>query len=187
MVRVTVTGDTNSAPVVLTRKSNNYQGTLGEDHISGRQGKDVIRGLDGADELFGGSGRDRLYGGDGMDWLNGGRGRDWLDGGNGNDTLKGGTGRDILIGGQGQDIMTGGHGRDTFVFQASDEGAEEVDTITDFRNNDRIQLADDMQIVEVAVANIGGGADIDTVLKLSSGASVQLLDFSEYHWGLLTA
>ena len=52
-----------------------------------------------------------------------------LDGGAGNDFLAGLGGDDLLIGGLGNDTLRGGDGIDTFVYDASDGGA---DTIADF-------------------------------------------------------
>jgi Ca2+-binding RTX toxin-like protein len=60
-----------------------------------------------------------------------------IRGGSGDDILIGGRGNDIISGGAGNDVLTGGSGNNTFVF-SGDFGD---DTITDFKNGDKIQFS----------------------------------------------
>lgn len=74
--------------------------------------------------------------------LTGNAGRNGLYGAAGDDTLAGGGGRDTLVGGAGADTLTGGASADRFVFtSAADSGGSAVDTITDFRSGDLIDLS----------------------------------------------
>ncbi len=83
-----------------------------------------------------------IVGNSGTNILTGTALNDVLDGGAGNDTLIGGNGDDTLIGGAGNDILTGGAGADKFVFNASLNASNNVDTLTDFQPGlDIIQLS----------------------------------------------
>lgn len=111
----------------------------------------TIEGGTGDDSLSGGAGADRLIGGDGNDRLTGNAGNDTLLGDGGNDRLYGNDGNDQLFGAAGQDSLTGGNGSDLL-----DGGA----------NNDYL-YADDGVSGNDTIA--GGGADIPTVPKRTSG------------------
>lgn len=99
---------------------------------------DVFTGGQRADAVLGRGGDDRLAGNGGPDALSGGQGHDLLEGGAGNDVLRGGAGRDVLVGGAGRDTLTGGADSDLFVIGRGTG----VDTITDLRAEDRIDLRD---------------------------------------------
>lgn len=60
-------------------------------------------------------------------YLNGGMGDDTITGGNGRDFLVGGAGNDTLEGKRGDDTLLGGSGNDTAIFNASRDGADQVD------------------------------------------------------------
>ncbi|MBD2463503.1 Ig-like domain-containing protein [Oscillatoria sp. FACHB-1407] len=153
--------------------STTYQGTSGADTIFGTWRNDVLKGGDGndllksgfakamfgQDWLYGEDGNDTLFGGKGNDLLDGGKGNDRLHGGSGRDLLKGGTdsdrliggkGNDILVGGSGNDTLTGNQGRDTFVLENLADG---VDTITDFRSGDLIDLRSLLSQPQFAAVN----------------------------------
>ena len=100
-----------------------------DDLLSGTPSNDVIQGSGGSDTLDGGSGNDSI---------DGRKGKDTIFGSSGEDTIAGGGGADTIDGGSGPDTLTGNGGADTFVFTHIG-GA--VDTITDFRSNDKIELA----------------------------------------------
>ena len=121
-----------------------------DDIMSGDSGDDCLAGLGGNDYLNGGAGNDTLYGGAGNDTLKAESGRDFLYGGDGNDRLYGGVDADRLFGGAGNDSLWAGKGNDTltgdggadhFCFHAPNyvSGTFTV-TITDFQNNDRIDM-----------------------------------------------
>lgn len=72
------------------------------------------------------------------DTLKGTSGSDLIEGLGGNDTISAGGGNDTIIGGTGNDTLTGGTGADIFRYNAREFGQ---DTITDFKSNDKIDLA----------------------------------------------
>ncbi len=65
-------------------------------------------------------------------------GKDFLKGDSGDDVLVGGNGADTLVGSTGADTLTGGNGPDTFEYRKVTDGG---DLITDFENNDKIDLS----------------------------------------------
>lgn len=74
--------------------------------------------------------------------LQGGKASEIIAGGAANDSLIGGDGNDYLFGGEGNDRLTGGEGNDVFSFTGADlQRSGQVDTITDFRQGDRIDLS----------------------------------------------
>ena len=130
----------NDADNVLTGNAGNnrIEGLDGADDLDGAKGNDKLFGGAGDDELSGGKGKDKLYGGDQNDTLSGGKDADKLKGGYGDDRLIGGSGADKLKGDEGDDWLTGGKHADTFIFA----GNFGIDTITDFKGSDRINLKD---------------------------------------------
>ena len=91
-------------------------------------------------------------------------GNDLLPGLDGDDTIDGGKGEDVLVGGAGDDTLTGGQGPDQFVFNAGFG----IDTVTDFKPNDQIQLFQDPQSV------LQEGDDV--VITLDATNTITLLD-----------
>jgi hypothetical protein len=65
-----------------------------------------------------------------------------LDGRDGQDSLNGGSRADSITGGAGGDTLTGGADSDRFLYNAVSDSAVAtgVDTITDLRNIDRVDL-----------------------------------------------
>jgi len=108
-------------PFSLTTKGTN-QGDL----LRGNRFNDRLRGNAGNDRLVGRRGNDWLDGGAGNDNLVGGGSRDLLRGGKGSDRILGNAGDDILVGGAGKDTLNGGGGKDMFVFNALNEGVDEI-------------------------------------------------------------
>ena len=102
----------------------------------GEVGNDNIYGALEDDLLDGGAGEDKIFGGDGADTLKGQQGNDVLEGGEGEDILWGNDGEDILNGNHGTDWIKGGAGKDLFILDSRDG----VDTIADFRTNEKIDL-----------------------------------------------
>ena len=189
--------DPNVVPIRGNGEDNNLRGTNGDDLIIGRRGDDILRGRQGNDTLRGGLGRDTLRGGSGNDELrgnggddilrgnsgsddlNGGGGDDNLRGGGGDDILTGGNGNDTLVGNGGDDIFTGGAGRDTFI---GGNGADTfvivegrgLDTIRDFRQNDRLGLAEGIRFSDLGRVRQGD----DTLLVINDEAAALLIGVS---------
>ncbi|MFB6276215.1 MAG: Ig-like domain-containing protein, partial [Halothece sp.] len=120
---VTQTGDSSN---------NNLEGNNKDNTIFGLGGNDTIKLKGGSDTGDGSPGNDQIFGGPGDD--DGGT----LRGGTGNDTLEGGPGDDRLEGGLDADTMKGGSGADVF---AGPPNALDGDTITDFTNQDTIEVS----------------------------------------------
>jgi len=141
---VTIADDIDNI-VTGTTGNDLLAGTTGNDAILGQAGNDVLTGDDGNDVLDGGAGNDSLDGGKGNDILFGNFGNDALTGGDDNDSMDGGAGNDSLDGGNGSDTINGGIGNDTLAGQSESDlfvfdAGFGKDNITDFEDNDRIQL-----------------------------------------------
>lgn len=80
-------------------------------------------------------------GNDGRDTIKTGNGNDQVYGGGGDDIIATGNSGDTLAGGTGKDKLTGGNGADVFVFDTSPDSASNVDTITDFKTGDSLELS----------------------------------------------
>ena len=127
-------------------------GGAGDDRIYGGAGNDVISTTSGLDWVYGGEDNDKLTGSKDADHLEGDSGNDTVTGGNGNDSLwgsqgndliSGGSGVDYIWGGAGNDTLSGGSGKDRFHFgQDGGVSASNMDTITDFRNDEIYIYAD---------------------------------------------
>ncbi|AUH66548.1 calcium-binding protein [Paracoccus zhejiangensis] len=152
--------------VDLLRNVEDIRGTGGADTIWGDTADNGISGQAGSDDLRGGGGDDLLEGGLGDDDLRGDAG---------NDRLEGGAGADRLEGGSGNDTLNGGDGADVFVF-APGSGD---DLIEDFGlDTDLLVLTGGVTITAISEAELGGEAGPDTLVELSSGATITLLDLS---------
>ncbi|MEO1387919.1 MAG: calcium-binding protein [Cyanobacteria bacterium J06634_6] len=137
----------NVETLVLRDAVYRGSGNNTDNSIRGNSAQNLLEGAGGNDDLQGYHGNDILKGGSGNDNLNGGYGKDELLGGTGNDTLAGNAGDDLLMGGKGQDLLLGGAGKDAFVFNAVNEG---IDQITDFS-----QMENDM--LRIVGSGFGGG------------------------------
>ncbi|UUY06672.1 retention module-containing protein [Pseudomonas sp. J452] len=112
---------------------------------------------------------------------------DAIQGSTGNDTLSGLAGDDVLIGGLGNDTLIGGADNDTYLWKAGTTGTDTVQGfVHNFNGNvngDRLDLSDllsgENQIgngglgnllnfIDISTANLGGGAALDTVIKVSA-------------------
>ena len=80
-------GSTVPNEIFGTDRSDNIEGTAGDDIIFGGQRRDQLSGNSGNDQLFGEAGRDILRGGEGDDLLNGGASENNLFGSSGTDTF----------------------------------------------------------------------------------------------------
>jgi Ca2+-binding RTX toxin-like protein len=107
-------------------------GTNGNDRIENPAG--------GSNIIFGLAGNDLLYGRNGNDDISGNGGNDSVFGGADDDTLFGNEGNDWLYGGDGSDVLTGGEGRDIFYFADSTPGGGDIDIITDYTDEDKIEI-----------------------------------------------
>ena len=131
-------------------------------------------GLLSFENVIGGSGNDTITGDDLANSLRGGAGNDTISGLRGDDRLAGDAGNDRLVGGQGSDLMTGGLNADTFVFQAAQSHAGDIDTITDFVvGQDHLQLQG-LSVTQLAQLDVNSDSVLDTSLTLSNGTLVQL-------------
>ncbi len=161
----------------------NYTDGYGNNNI-GRNIEQVVLFGGADDTVLGDSNDNRFEGFAGDDLLDGRGGNDDLLGGLGNDTLTGGLGadnlfgedgNDILIGGAGSDFMEGGFGADEFRFAAGDGN----DTIADFNMvDDILVLQGGLTIDSLSESDVGGEVGPDTIVNLSSGGSIVLLDVS---------
>ena len=79
-----------------------------------------------------------IVGNSGNNSLTGTAGNDTIFGLAGNDTLSGGGGNNVFIGGTGNDTLIGGSGNDQFVFNATNEG---LDQVYNFHAGDLIDFA----------------------------------------------
>ena len=105
--------------------------------------------------------------------LVGSAGNDVLVGSSLGDSLDGAAGDDAIEGLGGDDLLTGGAGADQFVF-ASGSGN---DTITDFELGvDGLVLEGGLTIASLSESDVGGSSSLDTVVELSSGDTVVLID-----------
>ena len=118
---------------------------------------------------------DYLVGTASSESLSGGAGNDRLIGLGADDTLDGGADNDRLVGGEGNDSLTGGIGDDTFVFAASETGA---DIITDFTAG-----AGSDDVMEFSVATFASFAALiaaasddgsDTTITVSASHTVRI-------------
>lgn len=125
----TIRGEWGSNTIFGRNGADTIYAGQGFDTVRGGAGGDLIHGERGNDKIFGENDDDEIFGGDGQDTINGGAGSDVVNGGNHDDWINGGTGNDLLSGGAGNDV---------FVF--TDLGLDNVDTITDFENGDKIGL-----------------------------------------------
>lgn len=74
----------------------------------------------------------------------------------GDDILIGGSGNNTLDGGRGADTITGGGGANRFIYErAADSTVAAADTITDFKNNDTLDLAALSRTAGVGLTFIG--------------------------------
>lgn len=98
---------------------------------------------------------------------------DVLMGGAGQDILVGTSGDDTLYGDAGTDIMDGGLGADTFLFGRGD-GQDAIFMYNQDASEDSLQLAADIAVTDVDVAQEGG----DLVLRVrDTRDSVRLVDY----------
>ncbi len=117
-------------------------GSLYGSSIFGGTGNDILYAYysDGdnyfGNLLDGGAGNDFLYGSIQSDTLKGQEGHDSIFGNGGLDYIFGNDGDDSLNGGIGADRLKGGKGIDTFIL----DNLNGVDTIADFRTNEKIDL-----------------------------------------------
>ena len=125
--------------------ANSINGGAGNDTIYGQAGNDIIITTSGLDWVYGGEGNDKITGSkdedhiegdDGNDTIVGAAGNDALWGSSGNDSIKADAGNDYIWGGTGNDTLTGGAGKDRFHFGEATISASNVDTITDFKDDE---------------------------------------------------
>ena len=154
----------------------------------------VTVSVNGNNQVTGGAGTDSLINMENLigssygDTLTGDGNANILSGLAGDDTLVGNGGADVLIGGAGNDTMSGGAGEDVFLWNSSDTG---TDTILGFTNNyngningDQLNLSqllmgettsggigNLLSFLDISTINLGGGAALDTVIKISTTAA----------------
>ena len=141
----------------------------------GQIGTDILLSIENA---IGGSGNDAITGDNLANVVRGGAGNDTISGLRGDDNLAGDAGNDRLIGGRGSDLMSGGPDADTFVFQAAQSRAGDVDTITGFVvGQDHLQFQG-LSVTQLAQLDVNGNSVLDTALTLDDGAAIRLLGVS---------
>ena len=97
-----------------------------------------------------------------------------------------GAGNETIVSSLGSEVMTGGWGADTFVFQAIQSQADDVDTITDFVVGEDYLQFDGLSIVDQAEFDLDGDLVLDTVLTLDDSAVIQLLGVNNVNpWELV--
>ncbi|MCK8482939.1 hypothetical protein MUY21_02720 [Aliiroseovarius sp. S2029] len=150
----------------LIKDIEEIRGTGTDDSITGSSADNFFLGEAGDDLIDGQAGSDTIQGGLGNDTILGGVGDDNLDGGADNDTITGGAGVDVMI---------GGAGADQFIFSLGDGN----DIIEDFTvGEDLLVLEGGVTITGLSELDVGGDASLDTVVELSSGEEIALLDVS---------
>jgi len=151
----TIAGGTGDDTIAAGGGNNSVDAGAGNDVISAGALADTSNNTN---QITGGAGIDKITikgaaastvygdgtadtGDDGKDTIRTGNGNDHVDGGGGNDIIATGKGDDTLVGGTGKDKLSGGGGNDTFVFDTTPDSASNVDTITDFKTGDSIELS----------------------------------------------
>jgi Ca2+-binding RTX toxin-like protein len=130
------------------------------------------------ENVTGGSGNDTINGDNLANVLRGGAGADTISGLRADDRLYGDAGNDRLIGGRGSDLLTGGLDRDTFVFQAAQSQAGDVDAVADFVVSQDHLLFQGLSVTQMAELDVNGDTVLDTALTLNDGSRIQLLRVS---------
>ena len=182
-VTVKIQGSEGDKP--QSTKSDDLQGTDGDDRLFGGDGNDDIKGGSGNDYIVGNAGGDKLFGEAGADRIFGRDGNDRMFGGGGNDYMKGGSGDDTLSGDGGFDTLFGEGGADTFLFK----GNWRRDKVADFENGvDRLGLSSqglsgfsDLTIVQdgtTVIVSITGDTNNDIRLENTDIADIDAADFS---------
>jgi Ca2+-binding RTX toxin-like protein len=143
--------------------------------IGSQIGIDLLLGFENA---IGGGGNDTINGDNLANVVRGGAGNDTISGLRGDDLLFGDSGIDRLIGGRGSDQMTGGADADSFVFQAAQSQASDVDVIAEFVVGQDHLLFQGLSVTQLAERDVNGDTALDTTLTLNDGALVQLLNVS---------
>ncbi len=135
----------------------------GNDIITTTSGLDWVHAGDGDDKITGSKDDDHLEGDDGNDTVVGAAGNDALWGSAGNDLIKGNAGIDYLWGGTGNDTLIGGAGMDRFHFGETALSSSNIDTITDFKDDQIFLYANPfvnrvfVAVNQLADANSGEG------------------------------
>ena len=143
--------------------------------IRGTGVTDVIIGNSADNRFRGQAGDDDLSGAVGSDQLEGGLGNDMLDGGEGSDRLFGDEGVDQITGGTGDDFMLGGADADEFILNVGDGN----DNIGDFElGTDILVLNGGLTIAATSESDVDGNGSVDTIVELSSGDQIVLLDLN---------
>lgn len=138
--------DVLSATTITATDTNNLTasaatGTLLDLSLLNSSGSGgLLEGNASANTIIGTSANERLYGHDGNDILHGGDGDDLLRGGNGADQLYGEGGNDVLVYDAADTMIDGGAGSDTLLIDKGTGPVLNLDTATNIRNIERIDL-----------------------------------------------
>ncbi|MBS7790941.1 hypothetical protein KTR66_13095 [Roseococcus sp. SDR] len=195
LTRVTESFDGTAGNDVINGSSlaNVINGFAGSDTLSGMGGDDLIAGDDGfavgaADRISGGAGNDTITGGIGDDTISGGTGNDQLDGGADDDRLSGSDGADTITGANGDDVISGGIGNDSL------DGGADNDLLTGDDGNDTLRGGDGIDVLDGGLgadSMVGGaGNDIyrvdsfgDVVVELAGGGEDRVLSSVSFTLG----
>ena len=186
-------GTSSGETIIGNANVNIIHGQGGDDTIHGHGGHDILSGGTGNDVIIGGSGIDTMDGGDGIgDWVSYlGTNFDFdVNLETGVTTLVGetavnfeyieiGNGDNVIIGNSADNIINTFGGNDTI------DGADGMDQINGGAGNDRVtyDAADDL-------ANILGGADIDTLVIIGGVAPIDFdlgahqFELAEHSFGI---
>lgn len=133
---------------------------------------DTFIGNDENNIAGGWGGQDTLFGNGGNDSLSGGVGSDVVDGGSGDDEIYVGSGNDTVTGGTGNDYIVLGFENDQFNFAAGDGN----DIIADWEVETDTLVLTGTSIVSLDQADADGDGVDDTIVNLSSGENITLLN-----------
>ena len=158
----------------LTRVTESFDGTDGDDVINGSSLANRINGFAGADVINGLGGNDLIAGDDSFtegdaDVINAGDGDDTVTGVVGDDTISGGDGHDSLDGGAGQDRLLGDDGNDSVTGSAGNDvifGGDGNDSLDGGNENDILngEAGNDTLIGGAGIDALNGGVGADSMV-----------------------
>jgi hypothetical protein len=200
---LSITGSNGNNFLAGREGANNIAGGGGDDFLFGLGGNDTLTDTSGSNYMEGGAGNDNSLTGDGAgETFIGGLGADTLSGGGGKDVLSAGCGNDSIHVADASFVrVDGGGGIDTLHLDYSGaidfgnldgnasisdrgriENVDVLDVVNGSANAMTLHLADILDL-DVTVANVGGNAALDDVLRIDGDASDTLNLFSADGWG----
>jgi len=170
---ITLLGSTEDVTVTAGDGDNDITGGDGADTITVGDGDNVIDAGKGENIITAGDGDNKVTGGDDVDTITTGAGDDIIIGGKGGDIIIAGDGANNITGGLGGDTMTGGDDVDTYVYAAvAESGGANVDVITNFGEDDVIDLSAILLGVGAYVGEVNGFGNVLIALTGAVGETV---------------